>query len=352
MLYEAQALGAAWPAEWGGVGEASPLKELILSEEVARAGLPPLADQTHLAAYALLRFGTEEQKQAFLPPIRRGEHVWCQLFSEPNAGSDLAGLQTRARLDGERYIVDGQKVWSSNAQWAEYGFLLARTDQAAERHHGITAFALDMSLPGIEVRPLREITGTADFNEVFFTGVAVPAGARLGAEGDGWRVAMESLGAERAGIGAGAVRLRQLLDALVLTARAIGDQELPGCDDGARPDQESVGRLMAKVEICNLLVHARIEREMLGLPAPADLPVGKLVYSELNLELIEYALRLLGSRSVLTEGDQDAVDDGRWQDEFLYARTYTIAGGSSEIMRNILAERVLGMPREARPAQA
>ena len=266
VLYQAQVLGSGWPAEWGGTGEADPLKDLILSEEIARAGLPPLADQTHLAAYALLRFGSEEQKHAYLPPIRRGEHVWCQLFSEPDAGSDLAALQTRARLDGDHYIVDGQKVWSSNAQWAEYGFLLARTDPATQRHQGITAFALDMSLPGIEVRPLREITGTADFNEVFFTRVAVPVRARLGGEGEGWHVAMESLGAERAGIGAGAVRLRQLLDALCGLPQVASAQRETGVDEGVMADPESVGRLVAGVEVCNLLVQARIERELAGQP--------------------------------------------------------------------------------------
>jgi alkylation response protein AidB-like acyl-CoA dehydrogenase len=344
VLYEAQVLGAHWPHEWGGIDHDDPARDLILSEELARAGLPPLSDQTHLAAFALLRFGTDEQKRQLLPAIRSGQHVWCQLFSEPDAGSDLAAMRSSTVRWGDDYVLTGQKVWSSNAQWAEFGFLLARTDpDAAAGHRGISAFALDMSLPGIDIRPLREITGTTDFNEVFFDQVHMRSDALIGAEGDGWRVAMDSLGAERSGIGAGAIRLGQLVDSLVALAHRLAK---PGELDPAVRDV--LGRYTALADICRDLVDARLERERHGEASAADVPIGKLVYSELNLAVVEFALRMLGGAALLSEGDPDAVEDGRWQDEFLYARTYTIAGGSSEIMRNILAERVLGMPREAR----
>ncbi|MBS1676714.1 MAG: acyl-CoA dehydrogenase family protein [Actinobacteria bacterium] len=347
-LYEVGYLGADWPERFGGGGrEWSRVHDLIVSEEVARAGLPPLTDQTHLAAFALLRFGSAEQQERYLPAIRDGRETWCQLFSEPDAGSDLAAMRTVAEpLAGGGYRVEGQKVWSSNAAWAEFGFLLARTDADAERHRGISAFVVPMDAPGLEIRPLREITGTEDFSEVFMEGVELGPEALLGGREDGWRVAMESLGAERAGIGAGGTRLRKMLDSMVALARIEGD-------DGARPaDSEEVrdriAGFAAEIEINNLLVQQRLAREVRGAERPSDLPIGKLVFSELNLAMAEYGMRLQGSRSVLTEGDPEALQSGRWQDEYLYARTFTVAGGASEIMRNIVAERALGMPRERR----
>lgn len=330
-LYEAGYLGGDWPVEWGGAGEWDPLRDLVLAEEVARARLPPLTDQTHLAGFALLKFGSEAQKARHLPAIRDGRDTWCQLFSEPEAGSDLGAMRTRARRDADEWVVDGQKVWSSNAAWSDFGFLLARTGTQASRHRGISAFVVDMRAPGIDIRPLREITGTSDFSEVFLEGCRLPGDALLGAEGDGWRVAMESLGAERSGIGAGAARLRLMLDDLVALARERGRY------DDVR---EQLGRFAAEVEVCNLLVYARLERELAGGSSVADVPVGKLAFSELNLAMAEFGVSLLG--------EEGLVAGSIWQDEFLYARTYTVAGGASEIMRNILAERALGMPREAR----
>lgn len=330
LLYERGYLGADWPPEWGGSGGHDPLRDLVLAEEVARARLPPLTDQTHLAGFALVRFGSEEQKRRHLPAIRSGRETWCQLFSEPEAGSDLAAMRTRAVAGADGFVVDGQKVWSSNAAWSDHGFLLARTGTQEERHRGISAFVVDMRAPGVDIRPLREITGTSDFSEVFLDGVRLPADAVLGAVGDGWRVALESLGAERSGIGAGAARLRLMLDDLFALARERGRLE----DAAVRAD---LGRFAARVEVCNLLVQARLRRELAGITVPSDVPIGKLAFSELNLELAEYGVGLLG--------DDALVAGSIWQDEYLYARTYTVAGGASEIMRNILAERSLGMPR-------
>lgn len=346
-LYEAGYLGADWPQEWGGRPGWSPEHDLVLSEEVARARLPPLTDQTHLAGFALVRFGTDEQRRRHLPAIRDGSETWCQLFSEPDAGSDLAAMRTRARRDDAGgWVIEGQKVWSSNAAWSDHGFLLARTGTVEERHHGITAFLLDMRREGIDVRPLREITGTSDFSEVFFDGVRIDDDDVLGEVGHGWTVAMESLGAERSGIGAGAARLRLVLDDLVeLASRVPGADGRPAIEsDAVRRD---LARLTVRVEMCNLQVVDRLERERAGRERPADVPIGKLLFSELNLDLATYALDLLGPASLVIGGPA-AERDGIWQDEFLYARTYTVAGGASEIMRNVLAERALGMPREAR----
>jgi alkylation response protein AidB-like acyl-CoA dehydrogenase len=344
-LYDAGYLGADWPPEWGGTGDWHPIKDLVLSEEVSRARLPPLTDQTHLAAFALIHFGTEEQKRRHLPAIREGRDTWCQLFSEPDAGSDLGAMRTRAVADGDAFVVDGQKVWSSNAAWSDWGFLLARTGTQAERHRGITAFIVDMRAPGLEVRPLRELTGTSDFSEVFLDGLRLPADAVLGAIGDGWRVAMESLGAERSGIGAGAARLRNMLDDLVALAREQVLAGRPALEDaGVRRD---LGRFAVLVESCNQLVAERLERELAGRSSPADIPICKLAFSELNLAMAECGMRLQGANVLVTAGE-GAVSAGIWQDEYLYARTYTVAGGSSEIMRNVIAERALGLPREAR----
>lgn len=338
-LYEAGFLGEDWPPAWGGQGKPSdPYNELFLADELARAGLPPFTDQTHLAAFALLTFGTEEQKRAHLPDIRSGRQTWCQLFSEPDAGSDLASLRTRARREGEQYVIDGQKVWSSNAEWSDFGFLLARTGPPGSRHSGISAFILPMRAPGVTLRPIREITGSTDFSEVFLDSVRIPASELLGDEGQGWSIALESLGAERSGIGAGAARLRDMLDELIRLAAEAGRQ-----DDGAV--LRDIGGFSARVEVCNLLVRARLARESAGEQRPQDIPVGKLSYSELNLELAEYGVDLQGSRSLLVKGDEGTAQQGRWQDDFLYARTFTVAGGASELIRDLIAERTLGMPR-------
>lgn len=346
-LYEVGYLGADWPERFGGGSrEWNPVLDLIVSEEVARAGLPPLTDQTHLAAFALLRFGDEAQQERFLPAIRDGRETWCQLFSEPDAGSDLAAMRTVAEpLPGGGYRVEGQKVWSSNAAWAEFGFLLARTDPGAGRHRGISAFVVPMDSPGLEIRPLREITGTEDFSEVFMEGVELGPEALLGGREDGWRVAMESLGAERSGIGAGGTRLRKMLDSMIAIAAAEEDGGRPADSEEVR---DRIAAFAAEIEINNLLVGQRLARELRGAERPSDVPIGKLVFSELNLAMAEFGMRLQGSRSLLTEGDPEALQSGRWQDEYLYARTFTVAGGASEIMRNIVAERALGMPRERR----
>ncbi|WP_109526685.1 MULTISPECIES: acyl-CoA dehydrogenase family protein [Nocardia] len=344
-LYAAGYLGGDWPEQYGGRGSAhSTERDVVVGEEIARARAPHFAGAGGLVSYALIDFGTEEQRRRYLPGIRSGEDTWCQLFSEPSSGSDLASLRTKAvRTEDGGFRVSGQKVWTTNGQWAEYGYLLARTDSDAPKHKGISAFIIDMTLPGIDVRPLREMTGTSDFNEVFLDGVELPADALIGELGAGWGIANSSLGHERTGVATSVVLLRQNVDALIDLAKRVDRGGRPAIEDGAV--QETLGRLSAAVEALSALVYANISRWSRGTERVQDAPMAKLMFSELGVEISRFALELSGEAGVLVEGDPAAVDHGRWQDEFLYARAYTIAGGSSEIMRNIIAERGLGMPR-------
>jgi alkylation response protein AidB-like acyl-CoA dehydrogenase len=343
-LYDAGYLGIDWPADWGGRPEAHPLEAAVVVEELVRARSWPPIGAGQLAGGALIDYGTEEQKAHYLPRIRSGEDIWCQLFSEPGAGSDLASMQTRAHLDGDEYVVDGQKVWTTNGQHADVGYLLARTNPDAPKHRGITAFILDMRSPGVDVRPLREITGTSDFNEVFFDSVRVPAANAIGPIDAGWQVATSSLAHERHGVGAFGVELfRMIEDVIALAADApMGDGV--ALDDPAVRQQ--IGKLVADSRV-NMLLNAYTNSRMLaGKEDPADAPINKITFSQINVETIELALQLQGNAALLTEGDPGAIDNGWWQDAFLYMKTYTIAGGANEILRNLIAERGLGLPRE------
>ncbi len=320
-----------------------PHEQRIMEQEFAAAGIPHILGNP-LVAGALTHFGTEEQRASYLPPMARGDHIWTQLFSEPDAGSDLTGLQTRGTRDGEDYVVVGQKVWSTWAQWADYGYLLARTEPVAGAG-GITAFIVAMHSPGVDVRPLREMTGTTDFNEVFFDEVRVPAANVIGAPGEGWKVAGASLAEERTNVG-GAGGGPDPVHALVRVARRHRRAGRPAFEDtGVR---QQIGDLAARSRIRRHLGQRLATKAARGELTPADAPLSKIWFSELNLEIAEAALALQGTFSMATEGDELSDEDGRWQDTFLYARAYTIAGGSNEIMRNLIAERGLGLPREPR----
>jgi alkylation response protein AidB-like acyl-CoA dehydrogenase len=310
-----------------------PWLRIVAADELDVAGVPykignPLVER------AIELHGTEEQKARFLPRMRSGADIWCQLFSEPNAGSDLASMQTRAELDGDSYRINGQKVWTTWGQWSDYGYLLARSRPDAGKHAGITAFIIDMHQPGIDVRPLREITGTADFNEVFFTDAKVPIANRIGSDGEGWRISTASLAAERSRQG-GADR--------ALTSQVRELMEIAGESHAAKAD---LVRLYERAHILRLLEFRAESKAARGKSEPGDAPALKLTFSSVNLDVAEEALRLLGPASLLDHGDPRTAEDGRWQDMFLYARAYTISAGSNEIMRNVIAERALGMPRE------
>uniref|UniRef100_A0AAU2AAU2 Acyl-CoA dehydrogenase family protein n=1 Tax=Streptomyces sp. NBC_00093 TaxID=2975649 RepID=A0AAU2AAU2_9ACTN len=339
-LYGAGFLGIDWPAEYGGRPDAHPLEPFVVAEEIARARTWPPVGAASLASGALLDFGTDEQRARFLPRIRACEDVWCQLFSEPEAGSDLASLRTRARLEGEGddavFVVDGQKVWTTNGQHADMGYLLARTDGDAPKHKGITAFALDMRSPGVEIRPLREITGTTDFNEVFLDGVRIPAANVIGRVNDGWRVAMSSLGRERSGVAARGAELFAVLDDLVRLAEG-------SLEDSAT--RQAVGELAARVQVNAAMISMAQSRMLHGAEEPADALLGKIFFSELNHDLADFGVRLQGTEGLLVEGDAGVLAGGWWQDAHLYSRAFTIAGGANEVLRTQVAERGLGLPR-------
>ncbi|MEU9271643.1 acyl-CoA dehydrogenase family protein [Streptomyces sp. NPDC048251] len=352
-LYEAGLLGIDWPVEYGGRRDAHPLEPFVVAEEIARARTWPPVGAASLASGALLDFGTDEQRGRFLPRIRTCEDVWCQLFSEPDAGSDLAALRTRAHREGGGpedpdavFVVDGQKVWTTNGQHADMGYLLARTDAAAPKHKGITAFALDMRSEGVDVRPLREITGTTDFNEVFLDGVRIPAANVIGRVNDGWRVAMSSLGRERSGVAARGAELFAVLDDLVGLAEATPVRGRPALDDSAT--RQAIGELAARVHVNGAMISLAQSRMLHGTEQPADALLGKIFFSDLNHDLVDFGLRLQGTDGLLTEYDPEAVADGWWQDAHLYSRAYTIAGGANEVLRTQAAERGLGLPRERR----
>ncbi|SHN39934.1 acyl-CoA dehydrogenase family protein [Cryptosporangium aurantiacum] len=336
-LYEAGYLGIGWPKEFGGRPDAHPLEAFIVAEEIARARTWPPIGAASLAAGAILEFGTPEQQAHFLPRIRRCEDIWCQLFSEPGAGSDLASLQTRAVRHGDEFVVDGQKVWTTNGQHADVGYLLARTNPDAPKHRGITAFALDMRTPGVDVRPLREITGTSDFNEVFFDSVRIPAANVIGEVDNGWRVANSSLVHERSGVGASGVELQlQLEDLLAVAGPTVEFSDV----------RETIGELATRV-LVNQAVTGLVRSRMLArTETPADAPLAKIFFSEINHDLAVAGMSLQGVDGLLTEGDPGAIADGWWQDAYLYARAYTIAGGANEVLRNVVAERALGLPRD------
>jgi len=344
-MFEGGYIGADWPESLGGDPLVDPQRAAVFFEELHRMAAPAPIGAAYLVPGALIGFGTAEQRERYLPKIRSGEELWCQLFSEPGAGSDLAALSTQAeRVDGG-YVLTGQKVWNTNAHVSDFGFLLARSERDAPRHAGITAFLLDMKAPGVTVRPLREITGTADFNEVFLDSVFVSDDQVVGNPGQGWQVAMQSLTHERAANRGLSIRLQARLDQLLrFAAPILKEEQAAGGDLPAR-----LADLAIDVEIANALQYVASSRAAVGVSDPADAPVSKVFSSELNLRMIDVALELMGPRGALTEQDPDVVDLGSWQDDFLYSRAYTIAGGSNEVMRNIISERALGMPREARP---
>jgi alkylation response protein AidB-like acyl-CoA dehydrogenase len=345
-LYDAGYAGIDWPAEYGGRSDRAAEHAIVVGEELARAQAPGVQSAGTLASHALIHFGSPEQRRRHLPGIRAGRDWWCQLFSEPGAGSDLASLRTRAVPDGDTYRVSGQKVWTTDGHWARYGYLLARTDPDTPKHKGISAFILDMATPGVTVRPLRELTGTSDFNEVFFDDVVVPADAMIGAPGQGWAIANATLAHERTGVGAIVVKLKLAVDALITLARRVTVDGRPALDSDRVRDR--IGQLTAEVEALSALTYANLTRWLRGEERMHDAAMAKLMFSELNLEMARFAVELGGESGVLVQGDPNVLDDGRWQDEWLYARAYTIAGGTSEIMRTLIAERGLGLPREKR----
>jgi alkylation response protein AidB-like acyl-CoA dehydrogenase len=291
-----------------------------------------------LVASSLLLYGTREQQQRYLPRIRTYEDFWCQLFSEPDAGSDLASLRCRADHDENGWVINGQKVWTTHGHVADLGFLLARSERDAPKHQGISAFIVDMRSPGIEVRPLREITGSNDFNEVFFTDVRIPGSGLIGAPGQGWAVARSSLARERSE----SRREESVTQAVARLATLARNGDSPAADEV----RGRIGRLYARAEISDMLGYLQLENAIAGIGEIDDAAITKVFFGDLNLDIQRTALELQGARGVLAEGDPEAADNGRWLEGFLWARGFTISAGSNELMRNQIAERGLGLPRD------
>jgi alkylation response protein AidB-like acyl-CoA dehydrogenase len=340
-LYDAGYLGAGWPVEWGGDPDYRPVHDLVVMEELFRARAYRPLEQVGFASNAILEFGTDKQRHELLPRIRRGEHVWCQLFSEPDAGSDLASLRTPAEADGEDFVVTGQKVWSTDAQWADMGLLLARTDSTVDRHAGLTAFAVPMQVAGITVRPIREMTGSAEFCEVFFDNVRLGRERVLGAIGGGWKVITSGLASERAFVGANAVQLEMMFDDLVTLAST--SQDADGTFVIQHEDvQAQLAQARCDVEAVKLIVRDAVDNILRDEEHISDGPFVKLAYSELNVALCELALQVIASAH--DYGSSREIVE-RWYENFLWSRALTISGGSSEILRGIVGRQLLGLPR-------
>jgi len=293
------------------------------------------------AGPTLIAEGNDEQKKKHLPKILAGEEVWCQGFSEPGAGSDLASLKTRAVLDGDHYVVNGQKIWTSFAHVADFGELLVRTDPDAPKHKGITWLILPMDAPGIEVRPLRTIAGSSEFSEVFFTDVRIPVENRVGAENDGWRVAMVTFSFERGTAFVGElVRSMKLVEELAELARKLPRGSGSAWDDGGV--RRELGLIAAQLDgLWHLTKRTITESERTGVPGIGG-SIFKLYYSEVRHHLGDLAMKILGTAALATE-DEPAVDHVRG---WIHAMSISIAAGTTQIQRNILSERVLGMPKE------
>jgi alkylation response protein AidB-like acyl-CoA dehydrogenase len=347
-LYDAGYAGISWPTEYGGRG-ATPSEELIFLEETERAGAPYVGCNfvaTLHAGPTIAAEGTPGQRARYLPPILRGEHVWCQGFSEPGSGSDLASLRTRAVRDGDHYVVTGQKIWTSHAQVADYCELLVRTDPDAPKHRGITWIVMPMDSPGIEVRPMRTLTGESEFSEMFLDEVRIPAGNVVGAENDGWRVAMVTFGFERgtAFVSELLGSMRLLAD-LVDIARKTPQGGATAWDDAAV--RSELTTIAADLDAQWALTKRNVSRAARHGNAGVGGSVFKLAYHETRERMGEAALRLLG-RARLAFDDPTGLSPRHLDhvEQTLYALSLSIAAGTAQIQRNIVGERLLGLPKE------
>jgi alkylation response protein AidB-like acyl-CoA dehydrogenase len=344
-LYDAGYLGISWPAEYGGQGKTI-IEGAIFNEEMARLRAPAPLNELGLSmgGPTILEHGTEEQKKRFVKKILTCEEVWCQGFSEPGSGSDLAALGTRATLDGDEFVVNGQKVWTSLGQIADWCMLLVRTDSNVPKHRGISYLLVDMHSPGIMVQPLKQMTGEAEFNQIFFEDVHVPRSNLLGPLNGGWGVAITTLMNERATLSLATVmRFRNTFEDLAeLARRMLADGS---CGLAAAQVRQTLAQFYVDVESMKYLAYRNFSRlKRGGTPGPEG-SISKVLWSELNQRMNEFALVLQGPRAILNEGDNEAVDRGRWQYGLLRSRGNTIEEGTSEIQRGIIAERLLGLPK-------
>jgi alkylation response protein AidB-like acyl-CoA dehydrogenase len=340
-------LALGWPREYGGQG-ADVMRQTIVNEEMVRARAPGLVGMMgiQMVGPTLIQHGTEEQRRRHLPKILSAEEVWCQGYSEPGAGSDLASLRTRAELVGDDFVVNGQKVWTSNAQFADWMFCLVRTDPSAPKHAGISYLLIDMRTPGITVRPLVQMTGDAGFNEVFFEDVRVPRTNLVGRLNDGWQVANATLAHERNMLGS-TTRTQQTFQRLLRLARTQRRNGGPASRDPVV--RQRLADLAIRVETMRLEAYRQLTDALRGRPPGIAASVNKLVTTELNHDLARAALEILGSYAPLDRRSTRVRDRGVWPLDFMFSLGLIIGGGTSQIQKNIIAERGLGMPKEAKP---
>ena len=353
-LHEHGLLAASWPKKYGG-GGLTEREQVILAEEFYRVGVPTGTDNDtfgiQMVGNTILAWGTEQQKNHFLPKILSGEHLWCQGYSEPNAGSDLGNVGTKAELDGEEWVINGQKIWTSAGHLANHIFVLARTNPDAPKHKGITFLLVPMDQPGVEVRPITMMTGDAEFNEVFFTNARCPRENVVGEVHGGWPVAMTLLGYERGEAAAVfPIMFRMEFDRLVALVRELNMSEDPLV-------RQRLATLYEKVEIMRFLGMRSLEQFLAGKPPEADASIFKLYWSEYHQQVTEFAVSLFGVRATTPQGrppmssfhtDQRgaANSTASWVGSFFVARAGTIYAGTSQVQRNIIGEMVLGLPKE------
>ena len=334
-----------WPKDWHG-REASPVQNAIYAEELARVRSPGIYNANGIWQIGpmILQWGSEEQKQRWLPGILSADEHWCQGFSEPEAGSDLANMRCTAILDGDAYVVNGQKTWISSAHLARWGLYLLRTDPTAiargAKHEGITAFVIDMETPGIECRPIRDITGDTMLNEVFFTDARIPIDHRLAEEGDGWKVAMSTLGHERVGTAGLSITMAADLSTIISLAHSENPDALRD------PDlRDRVARVFMEIELTRLLNYRALTKILKGQPNWPEVPLAKLQWSRISQLMAELAVDLLGPAGLLARGGPDAVEGGKWARNYSWQRYTSIGAGATEIQKNIIAKKAIKLAR-------
>jgi alkylation response protein AidB-like acyl-CoA dehydrogenase len=345
-LHGAGWAGISWPKEFGGRG-ATMIEQAIFTGEASAQEAPSPANVLGLAmgGPVVIAHGTDAQKQRYLEPILTGAEIWCQGFSEPESGSDLASLKTRAVKDGDEWVVTGQKVWTTFAQYAKWCMLVARTDPDAPKHQGLTYFLMDMEQEGVEAKPLVQITGEGEFNEVFINEARIPEENVVGGVGNGWTVAITTLMNERAGLAFGAIaQIHNSLGRLASLANEVREEGGSTAAEDAYFRQR-IAQLFIEAETMRLNAYRGLTKTMeSGIPGPEG-SLGKWQWADINQDLTELALEIEGAWAALGRGSDGAIANGAWQYNFLRSRANSIEGGTTDILKNIIAERVLGLPR-------
>jgi alkylation response protein AidB-like acyl-CoA dehydrogenase len=344
-MYEAGWAGIHWPREYGGRG-ASLVEQALFIEEMARAQSPPLINVLGLSLLGptLIAYGTEEQKKRFLANILSADDIWCQGYSEPNAGSDLASLRSEAVMDGNHFIVNGQKTWTSFGHYSDWCFAVVRTDASAAKHKGLTYILIDMHSPGVSIRPLKQMTGESEFNEVVFQDVRVPVENVVGKVNDGWNIAIATLMFERGTLGASLqITFKRQIERIIELSKSISrDGKTASSDPVIR---QKIAQIYTEIELFRLNQMRTLTRmSKTGVPGPEG-SIQKIFWSEMNQRMQQVAMEMLGPYGQLTKGGEYAVDHGQWAHAYLRSRGNTIEAGTSEIQRNIIGHFVLGLPK-------